>query len=49
MVAISALANAQDVIILEGNDSIVAKVLSIGTSEINYRRWNNLEGPIYSI
>lgn len=42
-------ATAQDVIFLGANDSIVAKVLSVGTSEITYKKWSNLEGPDYSI
>lgn len=46
---ISMNAMAQDVIFRSSTDSIVAKVLSIGTKEITYRKWSNLEGPIYSI
>lgn len=42
-------ATAQDVIFLGANDSIIAKVVSIGASEITYQKWSNLEGPIYSI
>ena len=50
LVVVSALcATAQDVIFLGANDSIAAKVLSVGTSEITYQKWSNLEGPIYSI
>ena len=49
-VVVSALrATAQDVIFLGANDSIVAKVLSVGTSEIRYKKWSNLEGPDYSL
>ena len=49
VVASTLLATAQDVIFLGANDSIVAKVLSVGTSEITYKKWSNLEGPDYSI
>lgn len=42
-------ASAQDVIFLGANDSIEAKVISVGTSEITYQKWTNLEGPIYSL
>lgn len=49
VVASTLCATAQDVIFLGTNDSIVAKVISVGTAEIIYRRWNNLEGPTYSI
>ena len=40
---------AQDVIFRSSSDSIQAQVLTIGTTEISYRKWNNLDGPIYSI
>lgn len=41
--------SAQDVIFFGANDSIIAKVVSVGTSEITYQKWSNLEGPIYSL
>ena len=47
--AMALLTLAQDVIFLGVNDSIVAKVLSIGTSEITYQKWVNLQGPTYSL
>ena len=40
---------AQDMIYLNSSDSILAKVLTIKDNEISYHKWNNLEGPIYSI
>lgn len=49
VVASTLFATAQDVIFLGANDSIVARVLSVGTSEITYKKWSNLEGPDYSI
>ena len=49
IVSLSLLAMAQDVIFRNSTDSIVAKVLSIGTKEITYQKWSNLEGPIYTI
>lgn len=49
VVALALSANAQDVIFLGANDSIVAKVISVGTSEITYQKWTNLEGPVYSM
>ena len=42
-------ATAQDVIFLSESDSIVAKVITVGTSEITYQKWTNLQGPIYSM
>ena len=43
------LVMAQDVIFLGASDSIEAKVVSVGTNEITYHKWTNLQGPIYSM
>jgi len=43
------LATAQDVIFLSESDSIVAKVITVGSSEITYQKWTNLQGPVYSM
>lgn len=40
---------SQDVIFFHDSDSIVAKVLTVGTTEISYQKWSNLEGPVYYI
>lgn len=40
---------AQDVIFRSSSDTIQAQVLTVGTAEISYRKWSNLEGPVYSI
>ncbi len=40
---------AQDLIFRSSTDSIQAQVLTINTTEITYRKWNNLEGPVYTI
>ena len=48
-VSATLFAVAQDVIFLGSNDSIVAKVISVGTSEITYQKWTNLQGPTYSM
>lgn len=40
---------AQDVIFRSSLDSIQAQVLTVGTTEISYRKWSNLDGPVYSI
>lgn len=42
-------AQAQDVIFRSSSDSMQVRVLTVGTTEITYRKWNNQEGPIYSI
>jgi hypothetical protein len=41
--------NAQDIIIKKNGDEIKAKVLEITLSELKYKNFNNLEGPMISI
>ncbi|MBO7572352.1 MAG: hypothetical protein J6T48_09395 [Bacteroidales bacterium] len=40
---------AQDVITLKSGDEIQAKVTEVGQSEIKYKRFDNPDGPVYSI
>lgn len=40
---------AQDVIVLKNANEIQAKVISITPDAVTYKRWNNLEGPSYTI
>lgn len=40
---------SQDVIVKKNGSTILAKVNKVGTTEIEYKKWNNLEGPIYTI
>lgn len=40
---------AQDVMTLQNGEDIKAKVLEIGTSEITYKKWENIDGPDYHI
>lgn len=40
---------AQDVIILKTGDEIKSKVSEIGTTEIKYKKFDNLNGPVISI
>ena len=42
-------ASAQDLIILRNNTNIKAKVLEVAITEIKYKKFDNLEGPVYSI
>lgn len=42
-------ADAQDVITLKTGQELNAKVLKVGTTEIEYKRSDNLEGPSYTI
>lgn len=40
---------AQDVIVKKDGTTIVAKVQKIGTAEVEYKKFNNMEGPTYAI
>jgi uncharacterized protein (TIGR02145 family) len=44
-----ALLNAQDVIIHKNGEKISAKVLEITPELVKYKKFTNLEGPIYSV
>jgi hypothetical protein len=43
------LANAQDIIIKKNGDEISAKIQEIGVIEIKYKKFDNQNGPVYSI
>lgn len=40
---------SQDNIILKNGDEIAAKVIEIGLDEVKYKKYQNLEGPTYTI
>lgn len=42
-------ANAQDVIVKKDNSTIISKVIKISSTEIEYKKWTNLDGPTYTI
>lgn len=42
-------ANAQDILVKHDGTTIKSKVVEVGTSEIKYKKWDNLDGPVYSI
>lgn len=44
-----AFAFGQDLIVKKDGDVIQAKVLKVGTAEVEYKKWNNQDGPLYSI
>lgn len=44
-----ASARAQDVIIKRNGDEIQAKISKVSENEIEYRKWTNLEGPLYTL
>ncbi|HKL23238.1 MAG TPA: hypothetical protein VJ895_00635 [Candidatus Nanoarchaeia archaeon] len=40
---------SQDIIILQNGDEIFSKVTKVGSDEIEYKKFENLSGPIYSL
>ena len=40
-------ASAQDLIVKKDGSVIQAKVTKIGTSEVEYKKWSNQDGPQY--
>ena len=40
---------AQDIITTKQGEEIEAKVVKIGTTEIEYKKWSNVEGPSYTL
>lgn len=41
--------SAQDVIVKKDGSTILSKVIEIGATEIKYKKWNNQNGPMYTI
>jgi len=39
---------SQDLIILRNGDMIKSKVLQVSVSQVKYKKWDNLKGPIYT-
>jgi hypothetical protein len=48
-VLISAISYSQDIIIKRNGDEIKVKVSEITGSQIKYKRWENIDGPVYSL
>lgn len=46
---VACITKAQDVIIKKDNSTILSRVTKIGETEIEYKKWTNLDGPIYTI
>lgn len=49
LLCIAGMAIAQDVIVMKDQSTIMSKVLEITSTEIKYKKWNNQDGPTYSI
>ena len=48
VIAVSAV-KAQDIIVLKNAEEIQAKVTAIAPESISYKKWDNLEGPTYTM
>ena len=46
---LSSLIYAQDVIVLNDGSSIISKVVEVGSTDVKYKKWSNLEGPTYTL
>ena len=49
MLLSSTMLKAQDVIVMNDGSTIICKVIEIGTTEVKYKKYSNLDGPLYSI
>lgn len=44
---LSLSAMAQDVVVMQNGDEIQCKLIEIGIEKITYKKWSNLNGPLY--
>lgn len=49
LLCLAGIATAQDVIVKKDQSTVMSKVLEITSTEIKYKKWNNQDGPTYSI
>ena len=49
LLCVAGTAMAQDVIVKTDQTTVMSKVLEITSTEIKYKKWNNQDGPTYSI
>ncbi len=42
-------ATAQDTIVFKNYDSVLAKVTEVTPNSVSYKRWGNIDGPVYTI
>jgi hypothetical protein len=49
LLTVTAVVQAQDVIVKKDGNTILSKILEIGTKEIKYKKFNNQSGPTYTI
>ena len=49
LVFVAGLAMAQDVIVLRDGSTILSKVEEVSETEIKFKKWSNMDGPLYSM
>lgn len=49
IVAFVCVAGAQDLITKKNGEDIQAKILEVNTNDVRYKRWDNMDGPIFSL
>lgn len=49
LLCLAGMAMAQDVIVMKDQSLVMSKVLEITSTEIKYKKWNNQDGPTYSV
>ena len=40
---------AQDIIVMRNGDEVEAKVTKVGRTEVEYHKWSNQDGPVYTV
>ena len=48
-VCLSNMIKAQDTLSIRSGENMLVKVIEVGTSEVKYRKLDNLNGPVFSI
>lgn len=49
LLCLAGMAMAQDVIVMKDQSTVMSKVLEITSTEIKYKKWDNQDGPTYSV
>ncbi len=49
MLIVGQMVSAQDIIVLKSGDLIQSKVLEVGENDLKYKKWDNIDGPTYTM
>ena len=44
----SSIIKAQDTLTMKSGENVIVKIIEVGSSEVKYKKVNNLNGPIFS-